>query len=286
MKLQKQTLEKIRELINEETQYRSGATLVSFFNDLWFKDNYWQWFPSRWMYTDDRLEEINWTPKIKECIQNVLSPINFIWKLNELDEFILELNQYLNFDWYKIVRKDKIINIIESSEEIDNIYNNWALNSEEDFLKQDFKEVSINKLKLDSIITEILEQRLEEIKKCLLWKTPLSTIFLCGSTLEWIMLGIASQNMQKYNSANASPKDKTWKVLTFDKWTLSSYIDVSKELWYLDENVKKFSHTLREFRNYIHPHQQSIQGFTPDEHTAKLCRQVLKLAIFQFSQKV
>ncbi|MCY4317652.1 MAG: hypothetical protein OXE76_00405, partial [Alphaproteobacteria bacterium] len=44
-------------------------------------------------------------------------------------------------------------------------------------------------------------------------------------------------------------------------------------------DVKKFSHGLRDFRNYIHPYEQMVSGFTPDEHTAKVCFQVLRAAL-------
>ena len=44
-------------------------------------------------------------------------------------------------------------------------------------------------------------------------------------------------------------------------------------------DVKTFSHGLRGFRNYIHPYEQMVSGFTPDEHTAKVCFQVLKAAL-------
>jgi hypothetical protein len=46
MLLQQKTLEKLRNLINEETEYRSGAKLVKFFNELGFSDDYSQGFPS------------------------------------------------------------------------------------------------------------------------------------------------------------------------------------------------------------------------------------------------
>lgn len=44
-------------------------------------------------------------------------------------------------------------------------------------------------------------------------------------------------------------------------------------------------HDLRNFRNYLHPHQQMISGFTPDEHTAKVCFQVLKAALASVAGK-
>jgi len=157
--------------------------------------------------------------------------------------------------------------------------------TEDEFLKKEFEEVSISSLKLDGIITGILEQRLTEIKKWLNSKAALATIFLCGSTLEGILLGVATNNSQKFKMAKASPIDKNGKVLEFHKWTLSNFIDVAKEIGFLDEDVKKFSHVLRDFRNYIHPYRQAHQRFNPDEHTAKLCWQVLKVAIFQIAKK-
>lgn len=157
--------------------------------------------------------------------------------------------------------------------------------TEDEFLKKEFNEVSIISLKLGNAITSILEQRLKEIKKCLNSKAALATIFLCGSTLEGILLGVAINNSQEFNIAKTSPKDKSGNVLQFHKWTLNNFIDVAKEIGFLKEDVRKFSHSLREFRNYIHPYQQVNQQFDPSEHTAKLCWQVLKLAIFQISNK-
>ena len=89
-----------------------------------------------------------------------------------------------------------------------------------------------------------------------------------------------------YNQAKSAPKNiKTEKVKNFNDWTLSNLIDVSCELGFLREDVKKFSHSLRDFRNYIHPYQQMSENFFPDDNTAKICFQVLKAALFQISQK-
>lgn len=158
--------------------------------------------------------------------------------------------------------------------------------TEDEFLKKEFEEVSIVLLKLEGPITNVIEQRLNEIKKCLNSKSALATIFLCGSTLEGILLGIAINNPQKFNTAKASPKDTSGKTLPFHDWTLSNFIDVAKEIGFLSEDTKRFSHGLRDFRNYIHPYEQAKHQFNPDEHTAKLCWQVLKIAIFQISKKV
>lgn len=154
---------------------------------------------------------------------------------------------------------------------------------ENEFLNQDFKNVSIDKLKLDGTVSVILQQRLDEIKKCLNAKAPLSVIFLCGSTLEGILLGIASSKAKDFNQATSSPKDKDGKVMLFHDWRLNDFITVARELNLLGEDVKKFSHALRDFRNYVHPYEQMSANFNPDEQTAKICWQVLRAAIIQLS---
>ena len=105
-------------------------------------------------------------------------------------------------------------------------------------------------------------------------------------TLEGVLLGLAQNSPAMYNQAKSAPKDnKTGKIRLFHEWTLSNLIDVSCEVGFLREDVKKFSHSLRDFRNYIHPFQQMSENFSPDENTAKICFQVLKAALFQINNK-
>ncbi len=284
MILQNKTLEKLRQLINEETEYRSGPQLVSFFNQLGFRDSYNRGggFPSRWIYTDEKLATINGTPEIDKCIKVLLAPINFVGRYQVLDKLIADFNEYLQFDGWVVVRKNTNIEIakaenikIETKEEP----------QEDEFLKKEFEGVSIELLNLESILTDVLNGRITEIRSSLNNNSPLAVIFLCGSTLEGILLGIAQKNPMAFNKAASAPKDKEGKTKGFYEWTLNNFIDVSFELGFLQEDVRKFSHSLRDFRNYIHPYQQALSRFNPDQHTAKICWQVLKAAIYQIGRK-
>jgi hypothetical protein len=157
--------------------------------------------------------------------------------------------------------------------------------TEEDFLKKDFKDISLEKLKLDSSVIDVLENRIKEINKCLKSGASLSTIFMCGSVLEGILLGTALRFQREFNESPLSPKDKkTGKVLQFHDWTLNSLIDVAHDLKLLGLDVKKYSHSLRDFRNYIHPYQQMSSGFNPDKDTAQISWQVLKATISDLSK--
>jgi hypothetical protein len=156
--------------------------------------------------------------------------------------------------------------------------------TESEFITKEFGNVSIDKLRLDSVVSGIIKQRIDEIKNCLDAKAALAAIFLCGSTLEGILLGVACTNAKEFNQSALSPKDKASKVKQFHDWTLNDFINVARDLNLIGEDVKKFSHALRGFRNYIHPYEQMASGFNPDVHTAKICWQVLQAAITQLSK--
>lgn len=277
MKLNQKSLEKLQKLINEEIEYKSGPQLVHFFNSLGFNDVYGQGFPSRWVYTLDRLNQINGTPKLEICIKTLFSPINFIGKFDILNNFITDFNQYLNFDGWKIIAKGKEIIIVKSDfVEPENVNSN-------DFMNKNFGDIDITKLMIEPMLIPVIEQRINEIKNCIASGSPLSAILLCGSTLEGILMGIAQKNPKDFNTATSAPK-KDGKVKQFYEWTLSNFIDTAHELNIIDLDVKKFSSVLRDFRNYIHPYEQFANKFNPTMETAKICVQVLKAGIYQIIQ--
>ncbi len=142
-------------------------------------------------------------------------------------------------------------------------------------------DFDIDKLNLEFQISEILKLRIIEIENCLKSSSPLSVIFLCGSTLEGILLGVATKYPKEFNTSKSTPKNDDGKPKQFQEWNLNTLINVAYENKMLNEDVKKFSHSLRDFRNYIHPYQQLYSGFNPDIHTAKISLQVLKAAIHQ-----
>ena len=148
-----------------------------------------------------------------------------------------------------------------------------------DFLSHEFTIPNVQKLPIEAQAIPIIDSRLAEARRALAAGAHLSVIFLCGSVLEAVLLGAAQKEPAGFNQASASPKGGDGSVKRFHEWSLAQLIDVSCEVGLLKPDVKKFSHGLRDFRNYIHPYEQMISGFTPDEHTAKLCFQVLKAAL-------
>ena len=143
---------------------------------------------------------------------------------------------------------------------------------------KEFEMSNIRNLPVEPAVTEIIVERLKEAQICLEAGAYLSAIFQCGSVLEAVLLGAAKKEPGKFNRSPSSPK-QDGKPKAFQKWSLSELINVANDIGLLQQDVKTFSHGLREFRNYIHPEQQMSSGFKPDKHTAELCFQALKAAL-------
>lgn len=285
MKLSQQTIKQLVDLIDYKTGYRTGPQLVAFFNNYGFNDSYGPGFPSRGAYTESRLKALNGRSELDRCIKDLFAPINFVDRFPDLEKLIAEFNQFLSFDGWKVVRQGANITIQKAAPmDIDEEIRKQYQNSEQAFLETEFKEIPLDSLPVEASLVPYLEARIKEIGQCVS-VAPLSTIFLIGSTLEGILLGVALNNLETYNRAESAPKDsKTGKVKKLDKWTLNDLIDVSYEVGFLKEDVKKFSHVLRDFRNFIHPYLQMSRRFQPDEYTARICFQVLKAALYQIGQ--
>ena len=149
----------------------------------------------------------------------------------------------------------------------------------EGFLREEFALPKIGKLPVEPAVVPIIEGRVAEVQRALHAGAYLSVVMLCGSILEGVLLGSAQKEPARFNRSAASPKGPDGKVRRFQDWTLAHFIDVASDIGILKPDIRKFSHGLREFRNYIHPYEQLVSGFTPDEHTATVCFQVLKAAL-------
>lgn len=157
--------------------------------------------------------------------------------------------------------------------------------NEEDFLAAEFGKLDLAALSLEVAIAETIQQRVDEINACLRGGAPLASILLAGSTLEALLLNAATKAPRAFNQATASPKDGAGTVKPFHAWSLNDLINVAHEVGAIQLDVKKFSHALRDFRNYIHPYEQAQSRFQPDSHTARISLQVLRAVIADLSGK-
>lgn len=147
------------------------------------------------------------------------------------------------------------------------------------------KDICVENLPIDDPkLAQILKSRLEQAQSCL-ESAPLGAIFLLGSVLEGALLGIASKNSEKFKTASKAPKGKKGERKPLKRWSLAQLIDVAHEVGFLRADVEKFSHGLRDFRNYIHPLEQLEAKFEPNYRSASLCMRALCAAMEDLSEK-
>jgi hypothetical protein len=168
---------------------------------------------------------------------------------------------------------------LHASRLIGKISDDTTVDSLEDFLQNKFTVEKLERLPVESQVLSVIQSRLNEARKTLAAQAYLSSIFMCGSILEAVLLGCARNNQEAFNRAQSSAKNKDGSVRHFHEWSLAQLIDAACELSLLKPDVKEFSHGLRDFRNYIHPYQQLLSRFQPDKHTATVCFQVLNAAL-------
>lgn len=134
---------------------------------------------------------------------------------------------------------------------------------------------------------EILADRWNEAQKCLDSKAYLAATIIMGSLLEGMLLAVIRIFPKEANTAKAAPRDtKTGSAKHIAEWSLSDMINVAHELEWIGLDVKKFSHSLREFRNLIHPYEQMVNRAFPDRDTSEISWLVVQAASNDLARKL
>ena len=292
-KLDASVLEVIADIIcGDDTdrypKYRSSMWLTRFFSDAGISAVHDGSTRKWWVL--NILEQLQ-PSDVEKVILRLADLREYKGDLESLKLAVKELNSALIMDSYRVgfqankpvIQFGAQIKLDDDTVSMPASPSTKASSEEDEFLQKQFSdEIKISELNIDAVMTEYLQDRLEEAQNCPKGKVPLGTLFLLGSTLEGILLAVALKDQSKYMISKLAPKDKrTGQVFKIYDWKLSSLIDVSHELGFLNLDVKKYSHELRDFRNYIHPYHQMAQNFKPDQYTVEISWQVFKAAFFQ-----
>ena len=134
-------------------------------------------------------------------------------------------------------------------------------------------------LGLGTGLDDVLAFRWDEAQRCVNAEAYLAAVVVMGSLLEGMLLATIRQFPAQANRSAAAPKaPSTGKPLPFAAWTLSQMIDVAHDSRWIDLDVKRFSHALRDFRNLIHPNAQHKLDELPDADTCKMSWLVVQAA--------
>lgn len=131
----------------------------------------------------------------------------------------------------------------------------------------------------DATLVRILDDRWCEAQECFRHEAFLASIIMMGSLLEGMMIALVLRKPKEANQAKSSPKDPAGNVRKFSEWTLNDLISVAHECGWIQGDIKRFAHALRDYRNLVHPLGHLKSGENPDRDTCRICWEISKAAI-------
>lgn len=133
-------------------------------------------------------------------------------------------------------------------------------------------------------ITQNLDERWDELMILLSTNAYRMTMVAIGGLMEGCILAKMENNPRDANTASNTPIDpSTSKPKAFKKWTLNEMIDVALELGWIHESRGKFSHQVRDYRNFVHVHKEVTEGMSIDAGACAVALEVLKQVVIDLS---
>ena len=276
-----QTLDSLAEMICGDGPdcpvYRTGSELTRFFQRVGFS-NFGHDGSTRKWWTLDVLNQLS-ENNLKAVILRLANPKEYRGNQQQVAQAITVLNEILMVEGLKVELEGV-------KAELKEITPQFVEQTEEPELKP-LPPPEFLKLKLEPGLGEILADRWEQAQKCVNAEAYLAATIIMGSMLEGMLLAVLQKFPKEGNTCKAAPVDpRTGKVKYFAEWSLSDMINVAHEANWIDLDVKKFSHSLREFRNLIHPYHQMLVKAFPDKDTCEISWLVVQAAANDLAKKL
>lgn len=272
-----QTLEALAEIIcgDDESRfpvYRKGTDLSRFFQACGISRLQHDGSTRKW-WTLEALKVCSGN-ELTTIILRLASPKEYRGDKDQILKAVNYLNKILNMEGYKVIFEGPNPKLVSATIS----FNLEPEEKKEPELKP-LPPPAFLQLGLEVGIGELLSNRWQEAQLCVDKGAYLASLILMGSLLEGMLLGAMQKNPKEANLAPNAPKEPSGKVKHFANWSLSEMIDVAHALNWIDLDVKRFSHALREFRNLVHPYQQLLSQTVPDSDTCKISWLVVQAAV-------
>lgn len=124
----------------------------------------------------------------------------------------------------------------------------------------------------DAHLRKVLERDYSEIQRAYIAKCWKSVIILSGGAIEAILTDLLLQDPNRAQGASKAPKDPD-----VTKWDLSGLINVCVELGLVSSGIEKLSHSVRAYRNLVHPGNEIRNQLAFDEEEARIALEVLHI---------
>jgi hypothetical protein len=267
-----ETLMGLAELIcgDEGPLYRKGYEIPKFFKRAGLPCAEWDREATRRFWAQDRLREYQRTPgAMEKVILRLANPREYRGDAQQTTEATKRLNDLIRVEGHKVTHAGGEPKLVAASFTIDTVSNEIVP------LAYD-----LGPLVQDPALAEVLHARLEEARLARQAGAYLSVVILLGSVLEGALLALVQRKPAEANRSAKSPKDpKSNKPKPFHAWKLVELIDVAHDCGWVAADIRAFAHSLREYRNLVHPYAQRMMNDSPDADTASICWTVMAAAL-------
>ena len=125
----------------------------------------------------------------------------------------------------------------------------------------------------DSALRNAIERDYSEIQRALIASCPKSVMILAGGVIEALLLDALRQDATSAKASSAAPKNKKG----LDRWNLSDLINVGIDLGLIKGGAAKLSHSIREYRNLVHPGNEIRNRLDVKREEARIAIEVLHI---------
>lgn len=124
----------------------------------------------------------------------------------------------------------------------------------------------------DVSVRDILVHDYGEIQRAFVGRCWKAVTIMAGGAIEAILLDALLQDEPGAQEAESAPKERDIR-----RWGLADLINVAVEIGVVSGAAEKLSHSVRQYRNLIHPGVQLRSGLTVDAEEARIAIEVLHI---------
>lgn len=132
----------------------------------------------------------------------------------------------------------------------------------------------------DPGLRNIIERDYQEIQRNVISTNWKSAIILSGGAIETLLLDMLQKDNSTALASSKAPDDPD-----LHKWSLNDLIEVSLDTQLVSTHVASLSHTVRAYRNLVHPGVELRKGLKIEPEEAKIALQVLNILIRDLGQE-
>jgi hypothetical protein len=124
----------------------------------------------------------------------------------------------------------------------------------------------------EKAIRAIIERDYAEAQRAYISECWKSVIILCGGMIEAVLTDLLIQNDSRAKTAPGAPRNPD-----ITRWDLTDLIKIAVALGLVSAGIEKLSHSIREYRNLVHPGNEVRNNLRFDAEEARIALEVLNI---------